>query len=117
MSQLPPKIQQYENEQIGYKVVTTELKSLGLRRNPYILTYPIDEWYILPDSWIECGKGDWGGMWLSRVPSTAKRLKIYMKEKHNKECRIFKSFIGGDLYHNSYRVKTDKLKMFEEIKF
>lgn len=112
----PPKIQRYNNERIGYKVVTIELKSLGLRRNPNILTYPIGDWYILPDNWIEEGKGDWGGMWLSRVPSTAKRLRLYMKEKHNKECRIFKSYIGKDLYHNSYRVKTDKVRMFEEMK-
>ena len=110
-----PKIQRYKTELVGFKVVTTELKSLGLRRNPNILTYPVDDWYLLPDSWIEEGKGDWGGMWLSRLPSTAKRLKMYMVEKHSKECRIFKSYIGDDLFHNSYRIKTDKIKMFEEM--
>ena len=110
-----PKIQQYNGEQIAFKVVTTELKSLGLRRNPNILTYPIGEWYILPDSWIEEGRGDWGGMWLSRVASTAKRLRAYMKENHNTECRIFKSYIGRVLYCNSYRLKTDRVEMFEEL--
>jgi hypothetical protein len=49
---------------LGYKVVTAEMKSLGLRRNPNILTYPLDEWYILPPDQIEEGKGDWGGIWI-----------------------------------------------------
>lgn len=109
------KIQQHNGKQIAFKVVTMELKSLGLRRNPNILTYPIGEWYILPDSWIEAGRGDWGGMWLSRVSSTAKRLRAYMKENHNTECRVFKSYIGKVLYCNSYRLKTDQVKMFEEL--
>lgn len=110
-----PKIQKHNGEPIAFKVVTMELKSLGLRRNPNILTYPIGEWYILPDNWVEAGKGDWGGIWLSRVSSTARRLQAYMKNHHNTECRIFRSYIGKILYCNSYRLKTDQVKMFEEL--
>jgi hypothetical protein len=43
---------------LGYKVTTSDLKSLGLRNNPNIISYPIDEWFYLPENQIEKGKGD-----------------------------------------------------------
>lgn len=105
---------------LGYKVVTQDLKSLGLKRNPNILTYPINEWYLLPENQIAYGVQGWGGIWLARIPSGARNLKKYMKDYHNTDTKIFKSYLKEAclediLYFNSYRVKTKGIYMFEEI--
>ncbi|HKM19828.1 MAG TPA: hypothetical protein VJY47_01245 [Candidatus Dojkabacteria bacterium] len=99
----------------GYRVVTEDLESLGLRDNPNILQYSVGEWYSLPPEGIEDGKGDWGGIWLARTLSGAKSLKRYMEEKHGVGTRIFKSAIGEILFCNSGRVKTNAICMVEEI--
>jgi len=99
----------------GFKVVTNELKSLGLRRNPNILQYSPGEWYFLSSSQIMEGKNDWGGIWVARTISKAKALKKYMKEKHSKEARIFETLFDEVLYSNDYRIKTNGIYMLEEI--
>ena len=100
---------------VGYKVVTEDLKSLGLRNNPNILTYEIGEWVCLSEEETEEGKGDWGGIWCARNETRAKSLKNYISSYHNTKTRIFKSFLGEILFINSYRIKTDKIMLFEEI--
>ena len=100
---------------IGYKVVTRDMKSLGLRRNPNILTYKLGEWYFLPESEVHEGPEDWGGIWVARALSGATTLQKYMKSQYNRETRIFKSAIDSVLYHNSYRTKTNGVLLLEEI--
>lgn len=100
---------------LGYRVVTKDLKSLGLRKNPNILTYPINEWFNLPPCWIKEGKGDWGGIWTAITPSNGFKLQKYMLEHYNKKTRIFKAALADILYYNSYRIKTSGICMFEEI--
>lgn len=90
-----------------YKVVTQENKSLGLRRNPTILTYPFDQWIKSPT--IKNGKSDDGGIWVTHLLSNAKRLKLYMKQQYNLGVLIYPCKIGKILYQNSYRTKTDKV--------
>lgn len=101
---------------MGYKVVTKDLKSLGLRRNPNIHQYPINKWYFLHEKDVEEGKADWGGIWVARTLPDAKKLSKYMKNKYYKQTRIFKATLDQILYHNSYRIKTNGIKIFEEIK-
>ena len=100
---------------IGYKVVTDDMRSLGLRHNPNILTYPVHEWFVLPPNWIEGGGTDWGGFWASRTKSGAKRLREYVKEKHDIDARIFKAYLGTLLYYNTYRIKTDRIYLSREL--
>jgi hypothetical protein len=100
---------------LGFKVVTGDLESLGLRKNPFIIKYPINEWYALPPDRVERGKNDFGGIWVARTLGGARSLRDYMQEKYAKETRIFKATLGEILYHNGYRIKTDRIKMFEEI--
>ena len=38
---------------IFYKVFTKEIRSLGLRRNPNILSYVPNEWYYLEENQIQ----------------------------------------------------------------
>ena len=103
------------NQPFGYKVVTTDLKSLGLRKNPNILTYPLGEWFELPRSELRKGKGDYGGIWLCKTKSAAKKLKKYMMDKHQVATRVFKAYINEVLYSNSYRIKTDGIMLAEEM--
>jgi hypothetical protein len=100
---------------MGYKVVTGDLKSLGLRKNPNILEFKIGEWFYLPKSDIEENNKDWGGIWVARELSDAKKLKNYMKTKYNRDTRIFRTALDKILYANSYRIKTNGVLMFEEI--
>ena len=100
---------------LGYRVLTQDMQSLGLRRNPNIITYPFNEWYFLPSGKVEPGKKDWGGIWVCRLKSDGKKLMDYMKEKHNKETRLFRACLADILYYNSYRVKTNGIFLFEEI--
>lgn len=100
---------------IGYKVITENMESLGLRKNPNILTYPINRWYRLSSKQLKKGSDDWGGIWVAKTLSGAKTLKKYMKEKYDKNVKIYKSLLGGILYMNSYRIKTNAIKLIEEI--
>ena len=102
---------------IGYKVVTEDLKSLGLRRNPNIIAYSINEWYYLLKNQTEEGPDDWGGIWVARTLSNAKTLKKYYEKNHLKSARVFKTALDEILYFNSYRIKTNGIVMLEEIKW
>jgi len=64
----------------GYRVVTEDMKSLGLRKNPNILTYPFQEWLFLEPKQIQKGKQDWGGIWVTRTLGSSKALQKYMKK-------------------------------------
>lgn len=94
-----------------YKVVTNELKSLGLRKNPNILTFPVDEWVYEPKDRIDYSKADLGGIWVAQTRSGANGLVRYMKKQYNINVKLFECEIGDILYQNSYRVKTDKVRL------
>jgi hypothetical protein len=96
-----------------YKVVTDDMKSLGLRRNPTILEYRIGEWVKSPT--VKTGKSDDGGIWVVSTMYNAVKLLMYMRNKYNISCRIFRASIGRVLFTNSYRTKTNKVKLIEEI--
>ncbi len=102
----------------GYRVVRKDgNSSLGLRKNPHILNYPIGDWFELPDSWQEPGNGDWGGIWICRTPSQAKTLQKYMDRMYGVETRAFKAYFKDILHFNDYRIKTDAMKLDKELFF
>jgi hypothetical protein len=100
---------------IGYKVVTQEIRSLGLKHNKNILTFPVDKWIYLPEDMIEASSKDFGGIWAARTLGNAKKLKEYMLKKYSTKTRIFIAALDEILYFNSYRIKTNGIKIFEEI--
>lgn len=110
-------MQRQKETRVGYKVVTPEMKSLGLRRNPNVLTYPATgELYRLFASQIKPGKDDWGGIWVTRRLSKAKEIVRYMAEMHGViGCRIFVAELGKILYENDYRIKTDSVEFLAEV--
>ncbi len=101
------------NNKQFFKVTTSNRKSLGLRRNPTILTFPLGRWIKSPI--VKEGKSDAGGIWLAVSLSNARHLAKYMLEKYGERCRIFKASIGKVLFRNSYRIKTDKVRCDEEV--
>ena len=96
-----------------YKVVTEDMKSLGLRKNPSIIVFPLNHWIIEPRT-LERNDKDWGGIWCCEKLSAAKALKRYFEKRYGK-ARIFACEIGEVLFQNSYRTKTDKVKLIKEI--
>lgn len=100
---------------VGYKVVTFDMKSLGLRKNPNIMRFPIRQWVNLSPDQIVPGKSDYGGIWLAVSLGNAKRLQSYMIEKYDRETRVFEAIVDNLLYHNSYRMKVSGIKLLEEM--
>lgn len=102
--------------QIGYKVVTEDLRSLGLRRNPNIYTFPIKEWYHLDESEIKKGPDHYGGIWVARTLSHAKKIiRDIHRTKNPFPTRIFKTAIDEILYCNERSIKTNSIMLLEEI--
>lgn len=97
-----------------YKVVTQDLKSLGLRKNPTIITFPIGE-KVFEKGKIFKDNRDSGGIWVANSIGNARTLRKYMKSKYNIDCRIFSVEIGIVLYQNSYRTKTNYVRLEEEV--
>ena len=96
-----------------YKVVTHDLKSLGLRKNPNILSFYANQWIFDPAP--TKNSKDSGGIWVANSLGAAHTLKKYMLSRYNTECRIFVVDIGRVLYQNSYRTKTDKVMLLDEV--
>jgi len=96
-----------------YKVVTEEMRSLGLRKNPSIIVFPIGVWIKEPRP-LEYNNKDWGGIWCCEKLSAARALKRYYESRYGK-ARIFECKIGEVVFQNNYRTKTDKVKLIKEI--
>ncbi len=95
-----------------YKVVTENMQSLGLRKNPNIMTFQINKWIYEPDP--DTGKQDTGGIWCCARLSAAKALKKYFEKRYG-TAKIFECEMGVILYQNSYRTKTNKIRLIKEI--
>ena len=108
------------SKRIYYKIVKEDLTSLGLRKNPNIMTFPIGEW--IKEKNPMYNDMDCGGIWVAKKLSGAKSLLKYLNKKAEKEgksefkkCRLFSAEIGEVLFSNSYRVKTNKVRLLDEI--
>jgi hypothetical protein len=95
-----------------YKVVTHDMRSLGLRRNPNIMLFTVGIWKHEPSPKED--KKDSGGIWVANGKGNAHSLEKYMLTKGIK-TRTFRVEIGKVLYSNSYRTKTSKVKLLYEI--
>lgn len=98
-----------------YKVVTHDHQSLGLRKNPNILTFPVQEWLALPPENITWGEEDWGGIWAARMKSKAYGLERYMMDMYQVPTFVYVAAIRDILFSNSYRVKTDAIYLLHRL--
>lgn len=104
-----------ENEYwLGYKVVTMDRESLGLNGHNNKIEYPEGAWKKLDDDEIEEGGGDWGGIWAARTYGGANYIENHMQETHDTETRTYEAALDDLLFHNDYRLKTNRIKLLEE---
>ncbi|MCA9477649.1 MAG: hypothetical protein KC535_00700 [Nanoarchaeota archaeon] len=101
--------------QTGFKVVHEDMTSLGLRKNPNIMTFPFNEWVVLPETDLVEGRADWGGIWLARNRSGARKYINYMMSHYQKRTRVFHTAIDRILFMNPGRIKTNAVYLLEEI--
>jgi hypothetical protein len=102
---------------ILFKVVTSDLKSLGLRRNPNIMQFPLGEWVKLSDDKIVPDKKGWGGIWGKLTLSDAKGLAKYMLRAHETPTRIFLTGVDNSVYANRYSIKSQGVILLRELDF
>lgn len=100
--------------QFGFKVVTEDLKSLGLRKNPTVYQYNPKEWLIMPETQLVRNGIDYGGIWLCKREGEARGLQRYMMQKHNVSTRIFLTYALDILFENNTRFKTNGVYLEEE---
>jgi drug/metabolite transporter superfamily protein YnfA len=73
------------------------------------------KWFYLPPEKIKRGIDDWGGIWVCKSLSKAQTLKKYMNDKYETNVKIFTCLIDKILFENSYRTKTNGIKLLREI--
>jgi hypothetical protein len=99
---------------LGYKVVTTELKSLGLRNNPTPMEFPVAEW-VFEEKDLQCGDKDFGGIWTAQREGSIKTLKKHCWSTWEMETRGFLTAIYNPVFSNSYRIKSQGVMLLKEI--
>ena len=97
-----------------FKVVREDLTSVGLLGASRV-QYSIGKW-VYPREPLSSHNRKGGGLWVLWQRSDALRFKRYVEQKYGFGVRIFTCAIGAILYENSYRVKTGKVMLLEEIK-
>lgn len=100
----------------GYKVVTTENRSLGLRKNPTPLHFPVGVWVKMNKSELIFSKEDAGGIWSALEKSGAKTLQKYMMAQYGRPTKIYLAALFNPIYANSYRVKSQGVMLLEELR-
>jgi hypothetical protein len=103
---------------LAYKVVDENLKSLGLRNNPNIMTFSVGQWVKLPDEEVTIGNthwSGWGGIWTALQKGSIKTLESYCLEMYQMKTRAFLTAMYRPLYANSYRIKSQGVMLLEEI--
>ncbi|MFY9462142.1 MAG: hypothetical protein WAP51_02995 [Candidatus Sungiibacteriota bacterium] len=98
-----------------FKVLRKDLTSLGLlgaRR----IRYRRRGW-TTPGEPISNHPRKGGGLWVLKRRSDAKQVKKRMRKEYRVSTRIFTCRIGKKIpkTETSYRVKTDKVRLTEEI--
>ena len=98
-----------------FKVVTPDLRSLGLRQNPTILTYRLGRWVRSPKR--QAQRADAGGIWAARSLAGARSLVRYMRKNYRVACRVFEAQIEAEriVRQNSYRVQAPRLRLIREL--
>ncbi len=99
----------------GYKVVKADMTSLGLRKNPNVMKFELDRWIYLPEERVVEGISDFGGIWLARTPGRARAYQKYMQKKYEVETKVFLSLIDRILFANQDRIKTNGIRLLEEL--
>lgn len=103
---------------LGFRVLTNDLKSLGLRGNTTILTYKIGEWTKLQKSQLIFDDVDEGGIFSGVSLSAARKTQESCRNRQRNpfETRVFYAAILNPFLSNSYKVKSQGLMLLEELR-
>ena len=101
---------------LGYKVVTGDGMSLGLRHNPTPLHFPVNEWVKMRKEDLISSKEDAGGIWSALKKSDAITLKKYMLSQYGERAKIYLTALFNPIFANNYRVKSQGVMLLEELK-
>lgn len=96
-----------------FKVVKKDLTSVGLL-GAAVIQYKIGDW-VYPLEPLSNNHLRGGGLWVLKTRSDAYRFKRYVETKHGFNVRIFTCEIGIVLFQTSYRIKTDRVMLKEEL--
>lgn len=100
---------------LGFKVVTDENMSLGLRRNPTPLHFPEGAWVKIKNSEVIHSNADAGGIWSALSKSGAVTLRKYMMDQYEMPSKIYLTALYNPVFANSYRVKSQGVMLIEEL--
>ena len=101
-------------DKIRYKVVALpSLTSTGLLHSS-ILTYKRKRW-TYPAEPPQEGKHGPGGCWANRSIGQARCLQRYLKERYQMKTAIFICFIDKILFESSYRTKSNRLFLLDQV--
>lgn len=97
---------------IGFKAVTTDLHSLGLRGNvkdmtppeTRIMAYEIGKWTDETAALVPAD-ADWGGIWCGRTPGEAAKIERYFEETKRKDAIVLAVLMKEPIYAKPDRVK------------
>jgi len=99
---------------LAFKVLRSDLTSLGLRAARHNrIQYRVGKWAVPGESIAENGES--GGLYVTPTRGDANELKRYFEKKYGLAARIFSCNIGRILKRTSCRIKTDKVKLVQEI--
>lgn len=99
---------------LAFKVLRNDLTSLGLRAARHNrIQYRIERW-IVPGEPI-AKNGESGGLYVTPTLGDAKALRRYFERKYRMKARIFSCEIGKIIKRTSCRIKTDKVRLLQEI--
>lgn len=90
--------------QVGYKVVTEDLKSTGLKGTP-VVQFDEHEWNEYEH-----------GVWAARVPSFATYVRSWLRYRYGRKSRTFIVALKGIREIKKHGVHADAIKFLEEMK-
>ena len=98
-----------------YKVVTTEMESLGLRKNPNRMKFPVGEW-VFEQRQLKHDISDDGGIWTALREGNVNTYKKYIMDKYLKSSRGFLTAAYNPVaVAGGYRVKSEGVMLIKEI--
>ena len=95
------------------KAVDEDLMSLGLKRAKPI-QYVIGEW-VYPREIPSGDPNRGGGLWVAKNMKFVSWLRKYLLNKYGRSMRLFACEIGDILYESVNMIKTDRVKVLEEL--
>lgn len=99
---------------VGYKLVTEEMMSLGLRNNPTPMQFSMGEWQFEERN-MHLNADDEGGIWTALKKGSLKTLAKHCEKTWGMKTRGFLTAICNPVYANSYRIKSQGVMLLKEI--